>query len=72
VAGHVTVSLGVAAGLPYPGAAATGVLQAADQALYEAKLGGRNCVCVQQRAAQPSPSARPPTPLPTTQPSGAL
>lgn len=48
-AGHVTVSLGVASVVPAPAdAGATGgpeaLVRAADQALYAAKQGGRDCV----------------------------
>lgn len=40
----VTVSLGVASMLPAPGQQPGALTQIADQALYQAKLAGRNCV----------------------------
>jgi diguanylate cyclase (GGDEF)-like protein len=47
--GIVTASFGVAA---FPRHARSGdeLLRAADDALYQAKRGGRNCVCVRQLA----------------------
>jgi diguanylate cyclase (GGDEF)-like protein/hemerythrin-like metal-binding protein len=44
VTGHVTLSIGVAAGAPGPLCSAEDLLAAADQALYRAKAAGRNCV----------------------------
>jgi diguanylate cyclase (GGDEF)-like protein len=41
---HVTVSLGVASVLPAPGRTPSELVERADQALYGAKLGGRNRV----------------------------
>jgi diguanylate cyclase (GGDEF)-like protein len=44
IAGLVTISIGVAAIEPTPDRTPRGALQLADQALYEAKVGGRNRV----------------------------
>lgn len=44
--GHVTVSIGVAGGVPTPGMSALEMVEAADKALYRAKNEGRNRVCV--------------------------
>lgn len=41
---RVTVSLGVAALIPDPGVAVENLIAAADEALYQAKHSGRNCV----------------------------
>jgi diguanylate cyclase (GGDEF)-like protein len=46
VASHVTISLGVAAGIPERRTTPDALLAAADHALYEAKRNGRNCVKV--------------------------
>ncbi|MGE5468308.1 MAG: diguanylate cyclase [Ignavibacteria bacterium] len=51
---QVTISAGVATALPNAEAPARTLLEAADHALYEAKLAGRNCVCMQQPARNPS------------------
>jgi diguanylate cyclase (GGDEF)-like protein len=44
VAPMITVSVGVALADPSSGRSLTGAIQAADEALYEAKQGGRNRV----------------------------
>jgi len=51
IAGHVTISVGVAAVEPTPDRTPRGALQLADQALYEAKVGGRNRVELMDRTA---------------------
>ncbi len=43
--GRVTVSIGVAMGLPEDGGASEGLIAVADANLYMAKENGRNCVC---------------------------
>ena len=47
----VTISIGVAIVAPTPGRRARGALQLADQALYEAKVRGRNRIEVMDQAA---------------------
>jgi diguanylate cyclase (GGDEF)-like protein len=72
--GHVTISLGVAATIPARGSTADALLQAADQALYQAKHEGRNRVCLVQvpadrtgeKAAAAEPVRPPATPPPST------
>ncbi|MBI4986906.1 MAG: diguanylate cyclase [Rhodocyclales bacterium] len=72
--GHVSVSVGVAAARPQPETSSAVLIHAADQALYEAKLGGRNCVCLRQDAAPARPSPKPASNLfaiPSPTPPGA-
>ena len=47
-AGRVTISLGVAVGLPSGSSTLEHVLKRADEALYESKAGGRNCVSLKR------------------------
>ena len=42
---QVTVSLGLASGIPDTSSAPADLVASADQALYEAKSKGRNCIC---------------------------
>ncbi|MDD5250327.1 MAG: diguanylate cyclase [Rhodocyclaceae bacterium] len=60
IAERVTISLGVAAAMPQSDAQARRLLEAADGALYEAKLAGRNCICIQQAAPPRAAPAAPP------------
>jgi len=46
--GKVTISVGVALHVAGQGRDAAGLLRAADEALYRAKHGGRNCVVLTQ------------------------
>jgi diguanylate cyclase (GGDEF)-like protein len=59
---RVTASLGVAA-LPRSALDPTGVVAAADEALYEAKQGGRNRVVISGRLAPASPADLGPAPV---------
>jgi diguanylate cyclase (GGDEF)-like protein len=43
VVGTLTISLGIAC-FPGQGETAAALIEAADQALYQAKRGGRNCI----------------------------
>jgi len=45
-AGHLTLSLGVATSVPDPVCSIDALLKKADEAMYEAKKKGRNCVAV--------------------------
>jgi len=54
VSTHVTISLGVAGGLPLKGQSAEELLEAADSALYRAKASGRNCVASHMELASES------------------
>lgn len=53
----VTISLGVAGLVPQAGFSSQQLLKMADQALYAAKAGGRNRVCVADPAALQEPSS---------------
>lgn len=55
----VTISLGVAAAVPHGETPPRTLLEAADHALYEAKLAGRNCVCVQHETVGALPAGEP-------------
>jgi two-component system, cell cycle response regulator len=50
---HVTASIGVAFGWPHRPVNGVALIQAADEALYEAKSGGRNCVVLGRHALWP-------------------
>ncbi len=59
VSSHLTLSLGVASGMPSPGVKTEAILKYADQALYEAKEQGRDRTCaktfdVEELTSQPS------------------
>jgi diguanylate cyclase (GGDEF)-like protein len=54
-AAHVTLSLGVATMTPDDASIPSALLSAADEALYEAKKGGRNRACCRDLSAAPVP-----------------
>jgi diguanylate cyclase (GGDEF)-like protein len=51
---HVTASIGVAYGAPQWPINALSLIQAADDALYQAKSEGRNCVVLGQHPSRPA------------------
>ncbi len=55
VAGHVTISLGIAAARPQAGTPPDGLTRSADRFLYEAKRAGRDCVRAGTHEPVPEP-----------------
>ncbi|WP_262269823.1 sensor domain-containing diguanylate cyclase [Microvirga yunnanensis] len=55
----VTASIGIASARPSRGSERAALLEAADQALYEAKAAGRNCLRIADNATQSRQEARP-------------
>lgn len=56
VAGHITISLGVATASPDSGIVPDDLIEKADKALYQAKVLGRNQTCAFQDGAVPTTS----------------
>lgn len=48
-ASFLSVSIGITAGIPQPNQTITDYYNQADQALYQAKKGGRNCICFNEK-----------------------